>query len=396
MSIPENRPSATPAGDAADPAAPPHAEQPDRDASEAGARLWMTPGRVYEFRGLGKNPGGPPTVYAGRVDDPAAVGDLIQLAAANRVDPYLTLNPLAPGAGGSLPLNDVEQARYGQCVGDADIIDIERLLADLDPVRPKGTAATAGEREAAVTLGWAIRDHLLALGAPAPAVFATPNGAAVHVRAALSAGDAGVVKRFLGGLGARFDGEAVKVDPVVYNPGRIGRPPGSVGHKGPGTADRPHRVCRLLSPGDPDGVTSRFAIEQIAAKCPAGPPRPAGDGRRGPRGPARGGAGWMSRRGLDLFVAEHLPGADGPHPWDNGRRWVLPVCPWDPDHDDRAAFVVQLRSGAVQAGCHHDGCAGLSWRDLLDDLAPGVPDGTPPCIAAARVRARGSSRTRRR
>ena len=356
----------------------------------------MTPGRVYELRGLRKDAGGSRDVWGGRVDDPAAAGELIYFAAAHGVDPYLTLNPLTPGAGGALPLNDLVHARPGQCVGDADVDAIEKILVDLDPVRPAETAATAGERDAAVATGREICDHLVNLGAPAPAELATPNGAALHVRVALDIREAGLVKQVLGGLAARFDGEGVKVDLTVHNPARIGRPPGSVGHKGPGTAERPHRVCRLLSPGDPAAVTPRSLLERAAAECPPGPPRRPGGRRRGRPGPARGGGGRMSPRHLDRFVAEHLPGADGPHPWGDGRRWVLPVCPWDPDHDDRAAFVVQLPGGGVQAGCHHDGCAGLGWQDLLEELAPGVPDGTPPCIAAARVRARGQHRTRRR
>jgi hypothetical protein len=37
---------------------------------------------------------------------------------------------------------------------------------------------------------------------------------------------------------------------------------------------------------------------------------------------------------------------------------MLNPCPWNPAHNNRAAYIVQHASGAVAAGCHHDGCAG--------------------------------------
>jgi hypothetical protein len=53
---------------------------------------------------------------------------------------------------------------------------------------------------------------------------------------------------------------------------------------------------------------------------------------------------------------------------------VLPVCPWNPDHTNRSAFIVQQASGAIAAGCHHDGCQGKGWHDLRDAVEPGWRD----------------------
>ena len=38
--------------------------------------------------------------------------------------------------------------------------------------------------------------------------------------------------------------------------------------------------------------------------------------------------------------------------------------PWNPEHTNRAAYLVQFASGAIAAGCHHHGCAGKDWHAL--------------------------------
>src|SRR3954464_14035370 len=51
-------------------------------------------------------------------------------------------------------------------------------------------------------------------------------------------------------------------------------------------------------------------------------------------------------------------------PWQrHGYRWVLAECPWN-GHTDNAAYIVRFAGGAVAAGCHHNSCQGLGWRDF--------------------------------
>lgn len=72
------------------------------------------------------------------------------------------------------------------------------------------------------------------------------------------------------------------------------------------------------------------------------------------------------RRTLDLvewFTENNVP-VEGPSPWEGGQKWVFQVCPWNAEHTNRSAFVVQLASGAISAGCHHNGCEGKGWTDL--------------------------------
>lgn len=67
---------------------------------------------------------------------------------------------------------------------------------------------------------------------------------------------------------------------------------------------------------------------------------------------------------VDAWLQEHGCAAQR-GPWnDGGTKWVLAQCPFKPGHTDHSAYVVQLRNGAVAAGCHHHSCDGKGWRDL--------------------------------
>ena len=82
-------------------------------------------------------------------------------------------------------------------------------------------------------------------------------------------------------------------------------------------------------------------------------------------------------------------------PWQGGHLWILNPCPWNSQHTNRAAFIIKHASGAISAGCQHDGCQGKGWHDLRDLYEPGwrqrrgdsprieVPEGLPPAIARA-------------
>ena len=75
---------------------------------------------------------------------------------------------------------------------------------------------------------------------------------------------------------------------------------------------------------------------------------------------------------LDQWIARHGLQVDGPKPWrGSGRRWVFSVCPWNPEHRNRSAFIVEWPNGTIGAGCQHNGCTGKGWHELRDVVEPG-------------------------
>ncbi len=74
---------------------------------------------------------------------------------------------------------------------------------------------------------------------------------------------------------------------------------------------------------------------------------------------------------LEHWIADHNLEAIGPNPWQGGQRWIFRVCPWNADHRNRSAYVVQFANGAIAAGCHHNGCAREDWHTLRHLVEPG-------------------------
>ncbi|HEX5736041.1 MAG TPA: YfjI family protein [Blastocatellia bacterium] len=72
---------------------------------------------------------------------------------------------------------------------------------------------------------------------------------------------------------------------------------------------------------------------------------------------------------LDGWIAKHQLDVVKTGPWQDGRRWILRACPWNPLHT-RAAYIIQFSNGAVAAGCHHTSCSGKDWHALRDLLEP--------------------------
>src|SRR5262249_9500835 len=86
---------------------------------------------------------------------------------------------------------------------------------------------------------------------------------------------------------------------------------------------------------------------------------------------SRNGDGHYQRFDLDGFLAQHGITVKRDMPWNGGeRRLVLEVCPWNADHTNGSAYIVQFQDGAIAAGCHHNGCADKGWPELRELFEP--------------------------
>ncbi len=320
-------------------------------------RVLKAPGDVVELRALGVSERSyrAPHTVSGYFDD------FDKLAAeAARLTPsawgvYITLNEIDPSLL-ARAANRVRVVGRGEpTTSDHQVIRRRWLLVDIDPIRSSGISSSETEWRAAHDAAVAIRTYLTAQDWSTPVLATSGNGFHLLYRIDLPTDDDGLVKRVLQGLAFRFNDDAVEVDETVFNPARISRLYGTVARKGDHIAERPHRMARILDAPESLDVVPRELLERLAQAVPT-PEQPHY------HAPPRNDGGFD----LDGWMNEHFPEADGPAPWDKGRRWIFPTCPWDPDHQDRAAYVVQFRNGAVAAGCHHNGCSGRGWHDLRD------------------------------
>lgn len=330
------------------------------------AKLFLPAGRVTELRAFnalvpglnGRYPIKTVTGYFDNAADLVAQAGRIQSAdgcyfVLNAVDPRL----LARAA------NKLKKADRGGATSDLNVQRRLWLPVDLDAERPAGISASKAEHEAARDRARAIYQHLKARGWPAPVVGDSGNGSHLLCRVDLPTDDGGLVERVLHALAQRFSDAAVKVDTTNHNPSRIFKLYGTRACKGDSTSDRPHRMSKLLLVPDDLAVVPDELLQQLAAECDDDPPGPAASN-------AHSGNGTF---GIEAFIRDAGLDAEGPEPWDSrggkGRRWILKTCPFNSEHDRGEAYVVELASGALTAGCQHNSCS-WGWTDLRERFQP--------------------------
>jgi DNA polymerase I-like protein with 3'-5' exonuclease and polymerase domains len=168
----------------------------------------------------------------------------------------------------SLPAEHAGTVRVG------DVTRRHNLMIDIDPIKVKGhdsDNASDEEHEKTREVAAAIVAELTGLGWPQPAVIDSGNGWNLFYRVDLpnTPHSRSLLKAFLAALAGRHPGAII--DPKVINANRVAKVPGTWARKGPHSADRPHRLCRVVSaPAALEVVTA----EQIAAATP-GYQRPA-------------------------------------------------------------------------------------------------------------------------
>jgi hypothetical protein len=326
-------------------------------------RLWFRPGDVFEIRALDAVTADymRPHVESGyfdyeHIDDvPKA---LSRLRACRGV--YVTLNPVNPALLARAK-NRIRSVGREPTTTDADIPCRRWLPIDCDAERPAGISSDAVEHEAAQKKAQEIKAGLAQLGWPEPVMIDSGNGAQLLYAVDLPAKDDQLVQKFLAEIAVAGD-EQVKIDLSVHNPARIWRLPGTMNCKGDHTDERPHRMAKIVFAPECAEIVPRGLLEAIIAP-PAQPSIVAETG---------------SAFDLDGWIAARCPELGASRPWKDGRRWLFPVCPFNPDHTDKSAVLIEHGSGAVSFRCHHNGCAGKDWRELRELLEPGCYDAPKP------------------
>ncbi|MFQ6026633.1 MAG: hypothetical protein ACE5Q6_03865, partial [Dehalococcoidia bacterium] len=103
-------------------------------------------------------------------------------------------------------------------------------------------------------------------------------------------------------------------------------------------------------------------LRELAEMLPQEPPKPEY------RGPGR-----HSGEPFDLerWIVEHGIEIRYAGDWTHGKKWILARCVWNPEHNDKSAFITQRKSGEIAAGCHHNSCQGKGWVELREAVEPG-------------------------
>ena len=336
----------------------------DRDELIRALRLLFVAGDVFEIRVLKAVTAGyqRPHTESGYFDYehiPQAADAIARLR--SYAGAYVTLNPVDPDLL-ARACNRIGPAEQNSTTSDADTVVRRWLPVDCDAVRKSNISSTDDEHETALSLAHDIRKGLAGLGWPEPVMLDSGNGAQMLFRIDLPAKDGGLVQKAIASI-AEASTEKVRVDLTVYNPARIWRLPGTMNCKGDSIPTRPHRMAHIVSvPDTLECVTEEQLRDFTASSAQANSAETlqnfAAD----------------STFSLDAWIAEHLPEPGSPVPYNGGRKWQLRVCPFNHEHDNGSAVLIEEPSGAVAFRCLHNSCAGNDWRKLREMLEPGCYD----------------------
>ncbi len=282
---------------------------------------------------------------------------------------YITLNPLTPRDG--LVTNTLRPSK--RCVKDSDILRRRWLPVDFDPVRPAGTSASESEHQYAIQRARECATELQNEGWAAPIVASSGNGA--HVLFPIDLPNdvpSGVlVREVLAGFSVRFSDDQLVVDQTPASAGQIWKLYGTQAAKGEPTADRPHRLSEILESPTSRGLVT---VEQLTANAV-----------RMEWSKGTGMAQWLrTPEDVDEWLST-VGVSTKKSAWEHGgTKWVFDVCPSNPAHMNRSAYIAQKASGQLSAGCKHQSCfKGIT--ELFQLFGREMPHTSSPSPSSARI-----------
>lgn len=315
------------------------------------------PGEVREIRILNTNKG----TLSGYYDDlDKMVEDISEYDGKYNI--FFTINPVKPDLLARAENRLIN--RPPQTTSDNDIERIVFLPVDIDPERPSGISATKSEKKEAWNLALKIRKYLSAKGWPEAIVADSGNGFHLLYDVDLpnNPDSRQLLQSVLQALDLLFSTEKVKVDITTFNPSRILKLYGTMACKGDNTKDRPHRRSKIISLPDHSKCVTQKQLQELVNHLPE-PPKTKATKRANSSQNSFDLQAWLEKHGLNVAASSR---------WQNkGQKYILEKCPWNEDHTDRSAYIIQFDNGALCAGCHHNSCSNENWKSLKDKMEPG-------------------------
>ena len=321
--------------------------------------VFFTPGDVVELRALdvrGKT-------YAGYFSNYQKLANEAAKLSGNAAGVYAVLNRINP----ELLARSANRITLApkNLTQDSDVTRRLWLPIDIDARRPKGISSTDAEHEVALATAKAVKTYLIEIGFPADSIVVGDSGNGAHVLTRIDlpndAGTTALVEACIKALAAKFDNDKVTIDKSVFNAARIWKLPGTLARKGDSTTDRPHRIARLLDVPATISIAPMEPVKALAATMPElEAPRQASRTYQG-TGQTFDLETWLDKNGIEVKTSG---------PYEGGTRYILKVCPFNPEHTGTSVAIFKTVDGALGFRCQHDGCHDKKWADLRELLEP--------------------------
>jgi archaellum biogenesis ATPase FlaH len=318
-------------------------------------------GNVFEVRIIRKGRKGGISGYFKNADDLINAFDTVDLRNTNV---YITLNAVDSAC------YDADQRdRFMDGVSttsDTEIINYSWLFIDLDPKRNSKVSATKEEREAAYRLAGRVYNYLKNHNFEEPVKASSGNGAHLLYRVALKNTDENktLIQNCLKALDVLFSNDDVDIDISTFNPSRICKLYGTMAQKGSDSAERPHRMSRIISVPEEIKVTQRVKLEWLASQFP-----------QEMQQESRQYDNSHDQFDLERWLNEHGIGHSNAKTWKDGAvKYVLDECPFDHTHTAPDSCVIKQNNGAIGFKCLHNSCANKTWKDFRLMFEPDAYD----------------------
>ena len=273
---------------------------------------------------------------------------------------YITLNPVDPALLGRANNKLKEKAKAA--TSDNHIVKRTLLLIDIDPERPSGISSSDEEKKKAKVVVDKIYKDLKSKGLPKP--IAADSGNGYHLLYDIDLENTPestkLIERVLIAVDLMFSTEDVKTDLKVFNAARITKFYGTKARKGEDTKDRPHRYSKILYVPEKRNIVSKEKLEEIARLAPT-PPQNEYQNNNYSNGQTIDIEQKLKQYGLAVY---------NQRPWRDGTLYKLTECPFDENHKNGDACLIQFASGAVTFSCFHNSCSGKNWHSLRDKFEP--------------------------
>ena len=155
---------------------------------------------------------------------------------------YLTVNPVKHYCFSREQYDSIRKCRIMS--QDDDIERLTWLALDIDPDHPAGTSASNAEKAIAWDQAQEVQRYMDECGFEVPEVVDSGNGFHLKYRIDFPNDDNGrtIVSNLVDSLREQFP----MIDPVVKNPARILKLPGTIAMKGRNTEERPFRPSYII------------------------------------------------------------------------------------------------------------------------------------------------------
>ena len=168
-------------------------------------------------------------------------------------------------------------------------------------------------------------------------------------------------------MSIEFSDDKVEVDKTTYNPSRICRLYGTIACKGDNIPTRPNRQARIISIRGEGEIVTISQITKIVSKLQdkhninTEVTAEITNKKLKNVNKKKDVAEWLEK--YEIQVSHRKEEADK-------IIYVLKQCPWNEEHTDKSAYVIQYNNGNIVAGCHHNSCSENNWSKLRSKYEP--------------------------